>query len=201
MEVFSGMLVSRWVRRLRIYLVSAPLIAALFWQRWETKVEYLTWPLAICLVLMGMVLRIWAQQHLQYRHSLKFKKHLATTGPYSYVRNPLYIGNILVCLGMTVASEILWLVPVSFLYNLLIYSLVVRYEEAHLMKKYGEPYRKYLTEVPRWVPRFGSFKELRGKNLVLRKDYLYRSILAEMRCLILLVPYIFKELVSPWIGH
>jgi len=200
-EVFSGMLVSRWVRRFRSYLVSPPLIFALLWYRWEVEVETLTWLLGICLVLMGMILRIWAQQHLHYRHSLKFKKQLTTTGPYSFVRNPLYIGNIMLCLGVTVASEILWLVPITFLYGLWIYSLVVQYEEAHLREKYGEPYRRYLTEVPRWVPSFGSFKKLGLKTLGLKNEYLRHSIFAEIHCLFLLVPYIFKELVSLWIAN
>ncbi len=70
-------------------------------------------------------------------------------GPYSFVRNPVYVRNILICTGATMTSEILWFVPVVFLYCLGIYSLAVRYEETHLLDKYGESYRRYMEEIPR----------------------------------------------------
>lgn len=182
------MLVPKWVYRFRGYLVAQPFIFAFFWFYWETE-EYFVWPLGICLFLMGVALRIWAQQHLHYR--LKVRKRLTTTGPYSFVTNPLYIGNILMCLGAIVISELLWLFPLTLFYCLGIYSLVVRYEESHLLYKYGESYRRYMVEVPRWLP-----KVIRLKNLGLINKYFHQSIVAEIHCSLLVLPFILEEIIG-----
>jgi len=187
------MLVSQWAYRFRGYLITLPLIFAFFCYRWEIEVETFVWPLGIYLVLAGMILRIWAQQHLHYR--LKVRKHLTTTGPYSFVRNPMYIGNALICIGGTIISELLWLAPITFLYCLCLYSLVVRYEESHLLSKYGGSYRRYLGEVPRWVPSMSDMRRAGLKSLGLRNEYFRYSIYAEIHCLLILLPYLFKEIL------
>ncbi len=183
------MLVPKWVYRFRGYLVALPLIFAFFWFHWETE-EHFVWPLGIFLFLIGVAFRIWAQQHLHYR--LKVHKRLTVTGPYSFIRNPIYIGNILLCLSATVISELLWLVPVTLFYCFGVYSLVVRYEESHLLDKYGESYRKYMKEVPRWFP-----KRICLKNLGLINEYFNQSIVSEIQCVFLLLPYFLKELIAP----
>ncbi len=179
------MSVSKWVYRLRGYLIPLPLIFALFCFHGETEAE-LMWVLGAGLLLLGVFLRIWAQQHLHYR--LKVRKRLTLTGPYSFVRNPIYIGNILICLGATIISELLWLVPMMLLYCLVVYSVVVHYEEGHLQEKYGESYRKYISEVPRWIP-----KVLPAKDIGIVNQYLRESIVVEIHCLLLVLPFILKE--------
>ncbi len=150
---------------------------------------HFTWPFGIALFLIGVALRVWAQQHLHYR--LKFHKSLTITGPYCFVRNPIYIGNIFIFVGATILSELLWFAPFTLFYCLLIYSFVVRYEEAHLLNKYGEPYRGYMRKVPRWFPRVSNFKKLGLIN-----KYLLQSIAAESHCLILLLLFILKEMAD-----
>lgn len=189
------MLVPRWFYRLRSYLVTPPLIFSFVWFEWEIEVEYLIWPLGIFLILMGLILRIWAQQHLHYR--LKVHKRLTVTGPYSFVRNPIYIGNTLICLGATIASELLWLFPVTLFWCLGVYSIVVRYEETHLSEKYGDSYREYLVKVPRWVTRLRNFKNIDVKIIKLRNEFFRDSIFAEIHSLLILLPYIIKEIASP----
>ena len=189
-----GIHMTRWIYRFRGYLVIPPLIFAFFCFSLETEMDYFIWPIGISLVFIGMILRIWAQQHLRYR--LNVKKCLTTTGPYSFIRNPIYAGNILMCLGAIVTSELLWLVPIALLYWFSIYSLVVHYEERHLLEKYGEPYRRYVAEVPRWLPR-----AIRFRNFEILNKYFLNSMVAEIHCPFILLPYIFKEVVSPWIGH
>lgn len=182
------MSVLKWVYPCRSYLVSPPLIFALICFRWEEE-GWFVWPLGISLLLFGIFLRIWAQQHLHYR--LKVRKTLTITGPYSFVRNPMYIGNILICLGATVISELLWFVPITFFYCVGVYSFVVRYEEAHLLEKYGESYCKYKAEVPRWLPKVPRFKPIGLIN-----EYFYQSIVIESTSLLLLLPYILKEIID-----
>lgn len=183
------MSVSPWVYRFRGYLVLPPLILTLICDHWEIEADFITWPLGTFLVLLGTGLRIWAQQHLHYR--LKYHKILTVTGPYSFVRNPIYIGNILIYLGATVISELLWFVPITFFYYLGLYSLAVRYEEAHLLEKYGEPYRSYMVKIPRWFPKAMRFENMRQMN-----EYLGESIVIELPCLFILLPYIIKEILD-----
>ena len=185
---------TRWFYRFRGYLVTPPFIFAFFCFSLETEMDYLIWSIGISLVFVGMILRIWAQQHLRYR--LNVKKCLTTTGPYSFIRNPVYVGNILMCLGAIITSELLWLVPIALLYWFSIYSLVVHYEERHLLEKYGEPYRRYVAGVPRWLPRAIRFRKFEILN-----EFFLKSMVAEIHCPFILLPYILKEIVSLWIEH
>ena len=81
-------------------------------------------------------------------------KELVTTGPYRYVRNPIYVGAACIFLG-----HFLWF----GYWALLIYPLlafigahlfVVWYEEPALKRRFGASYEEYLKSVPRWIPRF-----------------------------------------------
>ena len=183
------MRLDHWFYRFRSFLVSPPLIFASFCFFRET--ERFVWPLGISVFLIGFMLRLWAQQHLHYR--LKIRKQLTTTGPYAFVRNPVYIGNILIGLGATLVSELVWMVPITLLWYVIIYGFVVRHEEAHLLEKYGEAYQRYKSEVPRWFPRLPNFSKLELLN-----SFFYASVLKEGHCFLILFPYVLKELVSHW---
>lgn len=169
-------------------LVSLPLVVALVLKYHETEQDALIWPLGGFLVLSGLLLRVWAQQHLHYR--LKARKRLTTTGPYQFVRNPIYIGSTLMCAGAVVCSELLWCVPVTVAYCALVYSIAVRREEARLATRYGEPYRRYRARVPRWLPSL-----LHGRSLDLVNEHLTKSVLAEIHCVLILLPFLLKEIL------
>ena len=183
------MSIARIIYRLRGFLTSLPFVFAMLSFSYETENEWFVWPLGISIFLLGLLVRIWAQQHLRYR--LKVRKLLTTTGPYSFVRNPIYLGNILIGLGLVVTSELLWLVPITLLYCFCVYSFVVSYEEEHLLEKYGESYRRYMLEVPRWLPQ-----AIRFKNLGLRNEYFHLSTLAEIHCILALLPFLSKEIIG-----
>jgi len=176
-----------WCYRFRSILVTPPLIFASFCFFRET--EGFVWPLGISIFIFGFLLRLWAQQHLHYR--LKIRKQLTTTGPYRFVRNPVYMGNILIGLGATFVSELVWMVPITLLWYAIVYRFVVRYEETHLSEKYGEAYQRFKSEVPRWFPRFPRFLKLELLN-----SFFYASVLKESHCFLILFPYIVKELFS-----
>jgi len=68
----------------------------------------------------------------------------------------------------------------------------VRYEEGHLESKYGAPYRDYLLTVPRWIPRpFGK-----PAPFSCARHLLVPSFKAEAHSLLLIVPFLLKELLS-----
>ncbi|HTM76389.1 MAG TPA: isoprenylcysteine carboxylmethyltransferase family protein [Devosia sp.] len=76
---------------------------------------------------------------------------LATTGPYRFTRNPMYLGFGLILAGLSLIFSLDWgviLVPVLAL--LLHYGVVIR-EEAYLTAKFGQPYRDFLGRTRRWL--------------------------------------------------
>jgi len=103
----------------------------------------------------------------------------------------MYLGNIQICLGATIISELMWFIPITFFYCLGVYSLVVRYEEAHLLEKYGESYCRYKAGVRRWLPKIS-----RSKPIGLINVYFYQSVVIESPSLLLLLPYILKEIID-----
>jgi len=85
-------------------------------------------------------------------------KELVVTGLYKYVRNPLYIAGMLVLLGET----LLFLSKGIFIYTLImfgVFNVHVLMEENHLEDTFEKKYDQYRKDVPRWIPRFKSYKE------------------------------------------
>ncbi len=110
------------------------------------------WP-GLGLLVAGELVRLWAVGHigLPSRTREVDVGPLVDTGPYGRVRNPLYIGNILIWAGFGLwCWPWVWLiVPASAWY----YSRIVAWEEQNLRAQLGAPYLSYLERVPRWWPR------------------------------------------------
>src|SRR5512138_3038657 len=79
-------------------------------------------------------------------------QRLVTYGIFSWVRNPLYVGNFLVWMGFAVISGVLWFLPVAAVIFAIEYTLIVRYEEGVLESIFGQEYLAYKTRTPRWFP-------------------------------------------------
>jgi protein-S-isoprenylcysteine O-methyltransferase Ste14 len=79
---------------------------------------------------------------------------LATTGPYSYVRHPQYVGFILIMLGFLVQWPTI-LTLVMFPVLTVMYVRLARNEEQDALATFGREYRSYMTEVPGFIPRLG----------------------------------------------
>ena len=84
---------------------------------------------------------------------------LATAGPYSIVRNPLYLGNLLGAVGFGFAVEQPYLAALLALSFALFYPAVVAREEERLAAIFGERYREYCARVPRWIPDWSLYAE------------------------------------------
>jgi len=80
-------------------------------------------------------------------------KELVVRGLYRHVRNPMYIGVGLVLLGEAFWFQKTRMVLYSAIVAVVWHLFVVFYEEPILQRKFGESYRKYREEVPRWLPR------------------------------------------------
>ncbi len=130
--------------------------------------DYIIWPLGISIVLLGVGIRVWSTKHIGRRIPMMKKKgkELVRTGPYAIVRNPLYIGNILIATGLSILSELIWLVPFLILYFFMLNYFVALYEEKKLLSRWGDEYQTYLSEVPDGCQRLKNGMGL--KQIVLR---------------------------------
>jgi len=99
------------------------------------------------LALVGEALRIWASGHIEKTRSL------ATGGPYSHSRNPLYFGSLLIALGVATACASPWVVLAVAVYFLAFYPSVMAEEEAFLARKFPGEHEIWAASVPSFWPR------------------------------------------------
>ena len=78
---------------------------------------------------------------------------LNTQGPYAYVRNPLYLGNLGICAGLLLVANAAWAYAIGLSFFFVQYFFIVRAEENFLRQKYGARFEEYASKVPRWLPR------------------------------------------------
>jgi len=105
---------------------------------------------------------------------------LVISGPFAFVRNPLYIGNILIYTGIGIMSFAIfpWLQVIGFIFFLFQYLVIVKEEEKFLMEKYQAEYDNYRRHVPRFFPRLTPY---RNKNLEQPSFNLKKGLSSEKR--------------------
>jgi len=74
-------------------------------------------------------------------------------GPYRYVRNPMYIGGLMLLVGMAFYIGSAAILLLALLLACLVHLFVLFYEEPTLMRQFGRSYEEYLRSVRRWIPR------------------------------------------------
>jgi protein-S-isoprenylcysteine O-methyltransferase Ste14 len=120
---------------------------------WRARPEWRSLALGGAVVALGVFLRAMASGHVQKN------QQLATTGPYAYSRNPLYLGSIIIAIGFAIASRDVWVAIAIILFFALIYVPVIRSEEVFLRQHFAE-YENYTRRVPRLLPKTVSFSGL-----------------------------------------
>lgn len=85
-----------------------------------------------------------------------YAEDLVTDGIYAHVRNPMYVGNLLIVAGVAIAANswptLLLGVPLA----LFMYVCIIAAEEEYLLGRFGEAFKAYCRDVPRWLPRPGA---------------------------------------------
>ncbi len=120
--------------------------------------HYFYWPIIVGLLvtLTGQAIR-GATIGLAYivrggRDKKVYADELVTTGIFNHCRNPLYVGNILMLLGVGILSNSLIYVLIVMPAFMVIYQAIVLAEEHFLRSKFGDGFRAYCTRVNRWIP-------------------------------------------------
>jgi len=129
-------------RRIRVPL--GFLFAALY--LWLAKPTATSMLVGVVIVIPGLMIRAIASGHVQKNEAL------ATTGPYAYTRNPLYLGSLILAIGFAVAGRNMWIGTGIVVFYLSIYWPVIRGEEEFLRSKFTE-FEEYCRHVPRLLPR------------------------------------------------
>ncbi len=147
--------------------------------------------LAVPLILAGELIRVWSLGFLE-----KKGKKLATNGPFAYVRNPLYVGNFFIGLGVAVAANRFWLIGLFMIGFVVLYGGTVEREEKDLLRKFGETYSIYVHRVPRFFPRFGAHHDQKGISFQWSRLIQYREYVAVAGLLLFFfVLYLFEEVI------
>jgi protein-S-isoprenylcysteine O-methyltransferase Ste14 len=122
----------------------------------------LSFAIGLPVALAGELIRLWgvsiAGSETRVTGGVGASR-LITSGPFSFVRNPLYLGNILIYLGLGVASMALfpWLQGAALVFFVIQYRSIVSLEEEFLVNKFGDEYLRYREAVPRFLPDGRSF--------------------------------------------
>lgn len=77
--------------------------------------------------------------------------HLVTQGPFSFTRNPIYLGNTMLMIGIGLIAGILWFVLLAPVAAFVTQKLAIEREERHLEARFGRKYRDYAKKVRRWI--------------------------------------------------
>lgn len=113
------------------------------------------WLLGAALIAAGELVRLTgvAAAGSVTRRRSRDVQRLVTYGIFAWMRNPLYVGNLLIWTGFVVGSGVLWFLPVALVLFAVEYTLIVRYEEGVLESIFGAEYLAYRQRTPRWIPR------------------------------------------------
>ena len=118
---------------------------------------------AIGLVVLGHIIRALAvgkrAAHTSGRNrDEQVAEAVNSTGIYSMVRHPLYLGNITTYIGWAVFTGIDWLVPLFLVLFVAYYRLIIYAEEQFLTRKFGQAYLDWKSQTPLLLPAFWKFK-------------------------------------------
>jgi protein-S-isoprenylcysteine O-methyltransferase Ste14 len=167
--------------------------------------NYWLWPLILGLVITisGQAIR-GATIGLAYiirggKDKKVYAEELVTTGIFNHCRNPLYVGNILMLLGVGILSNSLIYVGVIMPVFLFIYQAIVLAEENFLRNKFGDSFDEYCARVNRWIPSISGIgktfngMEFNWKRWILKE---YNTQFVWMAGIVLILLFRYPQLTG-----
>jgi protein-S-isoprenylcysteine O-methyltransferase Ste14 len=139
-----------WTRRARRVRVPMGFLFAAFYI-WRAQPRWTSIIGGTLIASIGLAIRALAAGHV------KKNRELTMTGPYAYVRNPLYLGSIVIALGFAVAARDIWIYLVLVLFFCAVYVPVIRGEQNYLRAHFAG-FDDYTRRVPSLLPRTLWFK-------------------------------------------
>ncbi|MBP7722879.1 MAG: phospholipid methyltransferase [Alphaproteobacteria bacterium] len=144
---------------------------------------------AIAFILSGLAFRSltigWAYIKRGGMNKEVYADTLVKSGLFGVCRNPLYVGNMMVYIGVFILHGHPIVVATGIALYTFIYVAIIAAEEFYLRNKFGAEFSNYCNDVPRWLPRFGKYRQsIQGMNFSFRrsilKDYstIFNAVLA-----------------------
>lgn len=174
----------RWSRIARRIRVPAGFVLAGLYL-WLARPTAQSMTLGSPFIVVGLLLRGAASGELRKN------ERLATTGPYAYTRNPLYLGSLILATGFAIAARSLCIALALLLMFVVIYLPVVHAEENYLAKHFSE-FTDYARRVPRFIPglrqrsrtpssfRWELYRKHREYNAILGSVVIIAALLAKL---------------------
>ena len=122
---------------------------------WLARPDVRSLTIGAFFIVAGLLIRGVASGHLDKN------EQLATTGPYAYTRNPLYVGSLVMAIGFAIAARSLWIALALIAMFAAIYLPVIYAEESYLSQRFPE-FAEYARRVPRFVPTLSRFTSKHG---------------------------------------
>ncbi len=155
---------SALIRPKTLVLPPVPYAIALY-SAWWLDGNGLAWPFSIAgaaqsfmgwlAVAVGLMILLWTVVTLwRFRTTVnpyRGATHLCVSGPFCYSRNPIYVGDWLIYLGVMLILQSAWPILFAPVVWLIIRFGVIRHEEAHLSARFGEEFENYRNKVRRWL--------------------------------------------------
>lgn len=161
-----------WFFRYRSYLPLIPLagaLAVMYTQR-QLYVSESLWFDLLCfaIAVFGELIRFvtvgYAADGTSGRNITgQLADQINTTGIYSLIRHPLYVGNFFMWLGLALFTRIWWLTLLIAILYFLYYERIILAEESFLRGKFGDVYTQYAKRVPAVLPNFKHYQPNRYK--------------------------------------
>ena len=147
------------------------------------------------LITIGESLRMWAVSYAGgvTRTTKVGAPSLCTSGPYSYTRNPLYIGNMVIYSGVVFVAGSLNIsstLIITWVFFTIQYYLIINLEQNTLIGIFGKEYEKYINNVPKLFPRFSSWKN-KDKYMAMKFSKTIKTEKRTFQNIILLILIIF----------
>lgn len=143
-----------WIRLVIIAVVIALTRVHAFRDHRQLNTEPWRYAVGLALFVAGLGFAIWARGHIgrNWGHPMSRKEdpELVTSGPYRFVRHPIYSGVILAGIGTAVALSWLWLIAVALAASYFVYSATV--EERYMSERFPDAYPAYRSASKMLVP-------------------------------------------------
>lgn len=153
---------------------------------WLAHPDWIAIVVGSTVIAVGVGIRATASGHIRKN------AQLATTGPYAYTRNPLYLGSLMMAAGFIIAARSVWIAVGACVLFFAVYLPVIFAEEKYLRAAFPE-YADYAAHVPRLLPRPTPYRPVASEGLpqFSRELYLrhreYNSILGSLLMLSALI--------------
>jgi len=142
---------------------------------------------ALSLIILGLATRMYASGFV-----LK-NKELSTTGPYAFMRHPLYTGNIIILIGLCGVNGSLWSLITAVIFFWFYYPPAIEYEDRKLKSLFPETWENWANKTPALVPKL---KGIFNQQLDLKRWSLKKSLITNYEPVIVI--YVLTWLVIIW---